>query len=436
MGIVRDEPELYGFSSINGNSLGLSDGDGLHIAALARSLQLVVEIILVQNIGGHTGIIDRSVQIVSRQIAVRRVRGCRDIIRVFRQSSIANDSGLTGIVVKLLHAVSHVAFHGLETRTVFADFCHEPDVICRSVRVIVKKYNIALDRGIITGTPVKPGIRQTCCPRGAVISIRNGSLRDSGITQAEGHEHGIPVTIGISIPLAEAGNALHFAGFGHHVVSCALRITKLGLCNGNQIVSPVARQICFRDAAAPYRRTLNICIRIGVADKGMLVFFFLTNQGFLIAGIFMNMAFRPFRSGNLILSTGQNALFLITCLCVRMTYGFFLSTDQITICVIAVIPMCMPGRFALTAGENLLCRVAIICVCMGRCDRCGFSFFQSADQHLFIAFVRMLMGFFPAIGVARHGKRRKNQRIGRAEHNDAGQYGHDLLPTFFTQMFF
>ena len=61
----------------------------------------------------------------------------------------------------------------------------------------------------------------------------------------------------------------------------------------------------------------------------------------------------------------------------------------------------------------------------------------SADQHARIAAFRIVdMLFLSAERLLRHCNRWKDQRIGRAEHDDAGEHRHDAAPFFLLEMCF
>ena len=61
----------------------------------------------------------------------------------------------------------------------------------------------------------------------------------------------------------------------------------------------------------------------------------------------------------------------------------------------------------------------------------------SADQHACIAAFRIVdMLFLSAERLLRHCNRWKDQRIGRAEHDDAGERRHDAAPFFLLEMCF
>ena len=402
--------QLYDLARPDEHRLGLSERDTLRcVAPLHRPCRVIY---------GFRG-----------RNTVRRT------VRVLRQRGIAENPGLPERMADLLYAVRVVALNGAECGPAFVKLHHDPDMIRRAVTVIVKKYDIALRQGIAVAS-VQTRIGQRHAPRRAVGSVRNGSLRDSGIAQAEGDKHRVPVTVRLPVPLAIAGNALHSAVVGHKVVFRAFLVAELCLRNGDHIVGPDARQLNAGNTALPSGRILKVRVRVGVAGKGVLVLFLLAHELFLVARVGMDMQCF-FRRSRFLLSADQDGFLLIAGLRVRMALGFLLLAGQIPLRVIAGIAVRMPFGFLQAADRDLLYFITCIRVRMDsrRLFR-RFGFLLPADQHPFIALVRMLMGLLAAKGIARHGKRREDQRIGRTEHDDTCQYGHDLLPMFFAQMLF
>ena len=274
MGIFRNKLQLHGFSGFNGHRLALPNGNAFRTVIKSHDLGIIPGILLRQDIGRNIESIGsqifilrlfllvigffrsqnivRCICITGRHVSILRSRVFRYYIRVFWQRSITNDSGFIGRMADLLDQVIHVSFNRPESSPAFTNLCHDTHMICRTVSVIVKKYDVTLLRGICIGTPVQTGVRQRSGPRSTVSSVRDSSLRDSGIVQAEGNKHGIPVAIGITIPLAVPCDTLHFAIFGDYIVLGAFLIPKLGPHNSSHIVSPNAGQLSTGNTTLPY----------------------------------------------------------------------------------------------------------------------------------------------------------------------------------------
>ena len=404
MGIGGREPQLCDLAGTDKHRLGLPERDALRIVALRHRPRRAVRVL-------------------------RRSHAYQDAVRILRQRGIAKEAGFTGGMTDLLHAVCNVALRSVERSPVFIELHHDTDMIRRAVPVIIEKYEVALLREIRVGAPVQPRHRQRRAPLGTVGSVRNDRLRNAAVTQAEGGKHSVPVAVRLPVPLAETGNALHFAVFGHKIVLRAFFIAELRLRNGSHIVGPNACPLGSGNAALPDGCVFDPRVRIGVAGKGVLVRFLLADQPLLVACVRMDVA-RLLRSGGFF--TDQDGRFRIASLRVRMALGLLRRAGQVPVRVVAVLAVRVLGSLLQAAAQNLLRLVARVCVHVRRLR--GLGFLLPADQDFFIAVVRMLMGLLSAKGIARYGDRRKDQRIGRAEHDKAGQNDHDLPPVLFVKM--
>lgn len=215
----------------------------------------------------------------------------------------------------------------------------------------------------------------------------------------------------------------------HQIVDGALGIAQLAPRHGGKVLCRVSGTV--RKTLFPFLRGLH-GVGIGIALQGMRMLFLLADQRLLVAGVRVDMAFRNRIRG---FRTDQNRRLLIARLRVRVPLGFLLPTDQLSALTIALFIMRMTGGFFPAAGQNPLYLVAFVCVGMGRRPRCRSPFLQIANQRFFIALIGMVMRLLPAKSTTRQGERRKNQRVGRAEHDDAGQHRHDPSPMSFMQMF-
>ena len=314
------------------------------------------------------------------------------LLRSVRKQAVAEDFAVR-IAVRLRDdGLAEIALDGLEA--IVRNSGHNADVVGQTVRILVEEGQSAALR---RAGRVKSGLRQKLDPAGAARLIREGAFRDPGVVQAEGGEHGAPVAVGRAVPCAVAGIAVYVAALVKNVIVCAFVITKLALRNGDQIVSPIAGKRGGKGALPDVRR-FQIGFWVGIAEQRMLALFLVADQRFLIAGVAVLM-----RSG-----TGS---------------ALALGADQNGFHAVAVGGVCMLRAFLLTAGQHELGLVAgvrvFVNVLVGA---------ERADQLALIAFLGVHMRFLSAVGLARHGDGGQDQRIRRAEHDDAGQNGHELAP--------
>ncbi len=288
--------------------------------------------------------------------------------------------------------LAEIALDGLETIVQYGG--HDADMVGQTVCVLVEEHQKAALR---RAGRVKSGLRQKLDPAGAARLIWEGAFRDPGVVQAEGGEHGAPVAVGRAVPRAVAGIAVHVAALVKNVIVRAFVIAKLALRNGDQIIRPIAGKRGGKGALPDVRR-FQIGFGIGIAEQRMLVLFLVADQRFLIAGVAVLM-----RSGTgsaLALGADQNGFHAVAFVRVRMLRAFLLTAGE--------------HELGLIAGVRVFVNVLVGAEC--------------ADQLTFIAFLVVRMRFLAAVGLARHGDGGQDQCIRRAEHDDAGQNGHELAP--------
>ena len=315
------------------------------------------------------------------------------LLRSVRKQAVAEDFAVR-IAVRLRDdGLAEIALDGLEA--IVRNSGHDADVVGQTVRVLVEEGQSAALR---RASRVKSGLRQKLDPAGAARLIREGAFRDPGVVQAEGGEHGAPVAVGRAVPRAVAGIAVYVAALVKNVIVCTFVITELAFRDGDQIVRPIAGKRGGKGALPDVRR-FQIGFWVGIAEQRMLVLFLAADQRFLIAGVAVLM-----RSG-----TGS---------------ALALGADQNGFHAVAVGGVCMLRAFLLTAGQHELGLVAGVRVLVNIFVRA-----ERADQLALIAFLGVRMRFLAAAGLARHGDGGQDQRIRRAEHDDAGQNGHELAPT-------
>ena len=314
------------------------------------------------------------------------------LLRSVQKQAVAEDFAVR-IAVRLRDdGLAEITLDGLET--VVRNSGHNADVVGQTVRILVEEGQSAALR---RAGRVKSGLRQKLDPAGAARLIREGALRDPGVVQAEGGEHGAPVAVWRAVPCAVAGIAVYVAALVKNVIVCTFVITELAFRDGDQIIRPIAGKRGGKGALPDVRR-FQIGFWVGIAEQRMLVLFLAADQRFLIAGVAVLV-----RSG-----TGS---------------ALALGADQNGFHAVAVGGVCMLRAFLLTAGQHELGLVAGVRVLVNIFVRA-----ERADQLALIAFLGVRMRFLAAVGLARHGDGGQDQRIRRAEHDDAGQNGHELAP--------
>ena len=150
------------------------------------------------------------------------------------------------------------------------------------------------------------------------------------IVQAEGNEHGIPLAIGISVPLSIPGIPLQgFSFFLYHIIPGTLRIPQLRLRNGDHILRPFPGQVFFLQRSLPNAGGFHICRRICITGGAVGMFLHPADQHagslfrFLKAGVRVNML------QNLRFSADPLSVFIIAIRCVLMEENLFFSTDKL-----------------------------------------------------------------------------------------------------------
>ncbi len=169
-------------------------------------------------------------------------------------------------------------------------------------------------------------------------------------------------------------------------------------------------------------------LRIAVVRVRMAFEFFLTaEQCFTIAVARVRMAL------GFLQAAGQIAVCIVARLVMRVTRSFFQGAEQRF--TVAVVRVHMAFRFQ-AAGQNPLHRITSFRMRVPLRGLLAGGFFHAADQNSFVAFIGMPVRLLSAEGLARHGDRREDQRIRRAEHDHAGQDRQNALPAFLPGMCF
>ena len=230
----------------------------------------------------------------------------------------------------------------------------------------------------------------------------------------------------------------------HCVVGCAFCVSGLGLSDGCQVCPPVT---CKCDAAycgLPYISIFYVCIRIGVAGKGMGVFLFAADQFFFITFCCVAVAIV------FLLTTDQLFLCLITLCCVVVsTFALLHTAGKLFLCGIAAVYFTMyMVRICIWAGQNLFFCIAGFCVLVtigfGSLTDQSFHFsvtgfrmlvgslalLLTTDQFVLIAVLCVGMLLFATVDICLCGQCREDQCIDRAENHQTGKDAYCLLPAF------
>ena len=136
-------------------------------------------------------------------------------------------------------------------------------MICPSVSISVEEDQFpgmsSISCSFMKKTPAGQGIR----PSGRFAVIGQFITRDSGIEQAEGNKHCIPLPVGFAVPCAEAVPSVQIIGVSFFVVNRlevpdTLRISHLTLCNGEQVPGPISTECQICEQFVPDFRILHI----------------------------------------------------------------------------------------------------------------------------------------------------------------------------------
>ena len=240
-------------------------------------------------------------------------------------------------------------------------------MVGKAVAIPIKEHQIARLRDITARLTIKIHGGELVDPRAHARLKGNEVPVHTCVMQAEGHEHGAPVAVGVSVPVAVAGITVA-PPLRHDKVPDALGVAKLRLGDCQHVIGPFACEIDSREGALPVCRVFHI--GRGIAGFFVLGRFFLFSRLILVlrgrkAGLCMGM---PLRFGKL---TGQNAADFRARLAVRVSFGFLQSTGVYRFFGITSICMGMSLRFFKTANIDRLFRGNNFSVC----------FFREAGNH-------------------------------------------------------
>ena len=190
-------------------------------------------------------------------------------IGIDRQQAVAHHAGLGISQREGLHKISPVAFDGHQGVILQIGRRHNAHVVGDIVIVKVVEYQIAGFGIIVLRRGVHAQLRQLIDPMAAVAVHRHVLLRDTRPADAEGGEHGAPVTIGDAVPGAVAGVALDAAGAADGVVGRALTVAQLRARHCQQVFAPVAAELQVEEHVVPVVPGLYTGVRITGGHPGI-----------------------------------------------------------------------------------------------------------------------------------------------------------------------
>ena len=309
-------------------------------------------------------------------------------------------------------------------------------MVGKAVAVLIEEDKVAHPWGHRSDGGIESGSRQLLRPVDAAGGIGEDRLLNACIVQTERGEHGAPFAIRIAEPCAVARIAVEPAVFINGIVAAALCVAKLAVCDCRNICGQIIREI-LRNRPLPYGGGLQIGRGVGIADQTVCMLFFFADEPVFIAGFRVLMQHRRFFA--LLLPAGEHPTCAVTVGRMLVSEVLLQTADDIARFIIAVRRV-QVGALALCkfADQNGLLLITCVRVDVFRLLRRVFiRRILSADQHARIAAFRIVdMLFLSAERLLRHCNRWKDQRIGRAEHDDAGERRHDAAPFFLLEMCF
>ena len=287
-------------------------------------------------------------------------------------------------------------------------------------------------------------VRICVIPCAAVAVLWYRACGYSCVAQTEVCELGGPVIpVWVVCPCTVASVAVDgLSILCHCVVGCAFCVSGLGLSDGCQVCTPVTCKCHTAYCGLPYISIFYVCIRIGVAGKGMGVFLFAADQFFFITFCCVAVAIV------FLLTTDQLFLFLITFCCVVVsTFALLHTAGKPFLCGIAAVYFTMyMVRICIWAGQNLFFCIAGFCVLVtigfGSLTDQSFHFsvtgfrmlvgslalLLTTDQFVLIAVLCMGMLLFATVGIRLCGQCREDQCIDSTKNHQTGKDAYCLLP--------
>ena len=215
---------------------------------------------------------------------------------LLRQQAVAEDHGAIQIVGLIAHAVGAVALNGLHPGG-RAPRCrdqlrHDAHMMRNAVLIEAEEDQIARagDIGLLNAVRVHRAggaVQVERLPRELIDPVLTAGadgelrLRHARIVEAEGNIDGAPRAVRRAVPRAIPRVALA----GHAIlliddeVFRALGIAKLRSRDGEQILPPLAGQLCAGDGPLPHLRGLNVRRRVRIADGAVGVLLLRADKG-------------------------------------------------------------------------------------------------------------------------------------------------------------
>ena len=170
-------------------------------------------------------------------------------------------------------------------------FLHDTYMLCRTILGIIEKDEVA-SAGIIEGRAFPHFIRLKLCYPALTVRFRREFVRIR-IVETEAYEHRAPVAIGITVPGAISAITLfRFVAiftFYDSVISFALNVTKLTICDSNNVFCPVACERHILQSLFPLGCCFQIGVLIRIADQCVSMLRFPTYKHLLIALLCVGM---------------------------------------------------------------------------------------------------------------------------------------------------
>ena len=200
---------------------------------------------------------------------------------LLRQLAVAKNHGIVLLIGHILHPVGGIALDGDELRRFLTgsrdQLRHQTHMVRQAVQLPVIEDQITGYRSIVRRRGAVPVQRLQVRDPGPAAPVQRHSLHIR-VVDAEGDEHGAPVSVGTAVPVAVAGIAMLGAILPDSVISRTFGITQLGFGDGQDILPPVAGETHIREGLLPLLPGLHIRFRIGVAGGGMGMLLLLTDQ--------------------------------------------------------------------------------------------------------------------------------------------------------------
>ena len=187
------------------------------------------------------------------------------LLRVFRQHAVAHQDSVIEGVLKSFHGRGVVALNGLQGTGCRVHGRDQAHMVRKPVSLPVEEDNIAGLGDIASRIGVQIPRLQLLHPGAGAAFPGHRGLRDIGVLQAEGHEHGAPVPVGQAIPGTVTGVALQRSVFLNLIIPFALAVAQLALRHGDQVPGPVSAEFHVGEEILPVTGGLQVGAGIAFA---------------------------------------------------------------------------------------------------------------------------------------------------------------------------